>query len=61
MFRPEAVALDASDLFDLRFGVRGEVLPVMPLPWFWLLGSASVDRLVSTISQVAPPSLEATT
>ena len=26
MFRPEAVALDASDLFDLRFGVRGEVL-----------------------------------
>lgn len=26
MFRPEAVALDASDLFDLRFGVRGEVV-----------------------------------
>lgn len=26
MFRPHAVALDASDLFDLRFGVRGEVV-----------------------------------
>src|SRR3954451_615042 len=59
--KPTRAPAGTADRSAVRSTQLPSVLPVMPWPKFWPLGSVVVDRFVATGVKVAPPSVEYTT